>query len=57
MKSFRDVSIDETNILIWTGLIVPVSFCNAFLSINPVVRFGQIVSGLSNINVFIVNLV
>lgn len=25
LKSFRDIQIDEANILIWTGLIVPVS--------------------------------
>lgn len=24
LKSFRDILIDEANILIWTGLIVPV---------------------------------
>lgn len=25
LKTFRDISVDETNILNWTGLIVPVS--------------------------------
>jgi len=25
MKSFRDIQVDETNILTWQGLIVPVS--------------------------------
>lgn len=25
LKSFRDINVDESNILVWTGLIVPVS--------------------------------
>lgn len=25
LKSFRDIHVDETNILTWQGLIVPVS--------------------------------
>jgi hypothetical protein len=26
LKSFRDIQVDETNILAWQGLILPVSF-------------------------------
>lgn len=28
IKSFRDIVVDEANILIWTGLIVPVCIIN-----------------------------
>lgn len=28
LRSFRDIQVDESNILSWTGLIIPVSFHN-----------------------------
>lgn len=30
MKNFRNIQVDESNILSWQGLIVPVSVCSLF---------------------------
>jgi len=34
MKSFRDIQVDESNILTWQGLIVPVSMTTHVYSHN-----------------------
>lgn len=32
MKNFRNIQVDESNILTWQGLIVPVSLLNVHIS-------------------------